>query len=260
MSPVFVVGCPRSGTHFLAELFRNTPGYASRHADDVGKATGDSFLGYAKWYGLPVNTQPLVAFRQALVRDSEPRCVYAESNCYLSLFTHELNAALTPYFVFVVREPTAVVNSLFVKGWFKDPVSTPPGFDYGVCSPNHSFGRLMPAIPEEFERWKQLTRIGRIAWFYNALNLKVIEDLRALPKLRWSPLSVDRCDYACFAQLQQRLGNERVIAEQHFAAVVQRRPGRASHHRVWEDWTAQERREFEAECTPALSSIDTLFG
>src|SRR5688572_30337788 len=136
MSPVFVVGCPRSGTHFLAELFRNTPGYASQHADDVGKATGDSFLSYAKWCGLPVNTESLVTFRQELVRQSEPY-VYVESNCYLSLFTHELDAALAPHFVFLMRDPAAVVNSLFVKGWYEDPVFAPPSFDYNVSRPNH---------------------------------------------------------------------------------------------------------------------------
>ena len=50
-APVFVVGCPRSGTHFTAELFRNTLHYSSWHCDDVGKASGDSFLGYSKWHG-----------------------------------------------------------------------------------------------------------------------------------------------------------------------------------------------------------------
>ena len=258
MSPVFVVGCPRSGTHFLAELFRSTPGYASRHSDDVGKDAGDSFLGYAKWYSLPVNTQALVAFRQQLVRDSEPQHVYVESNCYLSLFTRELDRALAPHFVFLVREPAAVVNSLFVKGWYRDPLFAPPSFDYNFSRPNHAVGRLMPALPAEFERWRRLTRIGRIAWFYNALNLRVIDDLRTLPRQRWSVLRVDGCDHACFANLQQHIGNQRVISQQDFEAIAQRRPGRANRHRVREDWTAQELSEFETECTPAANALGAL--
>lgn len=248
MSPVFVVGCPRSGTHFLAELFRSTPGYASQHADDVGKATGDSFLGYAKWYGLPVSTESLVTFRQELVHKNEPS-VYVESNCYLSLFTRELDRALVPHFVFLLREPADVVNSLFVKGWYEDPVFPAPGFDYNVSSPNHAFGRLMPAMQEEFARWRRLTRIGRIAWFYNALNLRVLDDLRTLPQQRWSLLRVDRCDFAYFATLQQKLGNERVISQRDFDSIAQQRPGRAGQHRTTQDWTTQELSEFEAECS-----------
>ena len=260
MSPVFVVGCPRSGTHFLANLFRSTPGYASRHSDDVGKASGDSFLGYAKWYGLPVNTRALVALREQLVRDSEPQHVYVESNCYLSLFTRELDRVLAPHFLFLLREPADVINSLFVKGWYLDPVLAPPSFDYNVSHPNHAFGRLMPATPEGFERWKRLTRIGRIAWFYNALNLRVIDDLRKLPPQRWSVLRVDGCDHACFANVQRHIGNQRVISRQDFDAVAQRRPGRANHHRVCEDWTAQERSEFETECAPAANAFGAFFG
>lgn len=258
MSPVFVIGCPRSGTHFAAELFRNTPGYTSKHCDDVGKASGDSFLGYGKWYGLPVNTQPLVAYRQQLVRDCEPTNVYVESNCYLSLFTHELHQTLAPYFVFLMREPAAVVNSLFVKGWYEDPVFAPPGFDYNASSPHHAFGRLLPALSEEFERWQQLTRIGRIAWFWNALNTKIIDDLRAIPRERWTVLRLDGCDYACISELQQFVGSKRPISRQSFAAVVEKRPGCASRHRTREDWTARESDEFEAECGAVTSAFGKL--
>jgi len=183
-----------------------------------------------------------------------------ESNCYLSLFTQELDRALAPHFVFLLREPAAVVNSLFVKDWYRDPVFAPPSFDYNVSRPNHAFGRLMPATPEEFERWNRLTRIGRIAWFYSALNLRVLEDLRALPRQRWSVLRVGGCDHACFAHLQQHIGNQRVISQQDFEAVARRRPGRASQHRSCDDWTAQERSEFETECMPAVNAFGAFLG
>lgn len=250
-SPVFVVGCPRSGTHLLAELFRNVPQCVSRHCEDIDKATGDSFLGYSKWYDLPVNTKPLVAFRRQLIEACAPEKVYVEANCYLSLFTRELHDAFGCRIVFLVREPADVVNSLYEKGWYEDPVFAAPSFDYNVLLPNHAFGRLMPPGPDEFERWKRLSRIGRIAWFYNAMNLKILAELRSLPRKCWSLLRVDQCDYAGFVNLQKQLADTPVISEATFEAVARRRPGRASRHRTQSDWTARELREFEAECDAA---------
>lgn len=255
-SPVFVVGCPRSGTHFLAELFRNVPGYAARHCEDIDKASGDSFLGYSKWYGLPVNTEPLLAFRRQLIRSCGPHEVYLESNCYLSLFARELHEAFGCRIVFLIREPADVVNSLFEKGWYEDPVFAPPSFDYNVLLPNHAFGRMLPRNPDEFERWRQLTRIGRIAWFYNAMNLEILADLRTLPRQSWSLLYIDRCDYAGFEELQKQLGGTPRISEGTFAALAKRRPGRASRHRTRDNWTGQELREFEAECEVARRAFE----
>ena len=258
MSPVFVIGCPRSGTHFVAELFRSAPDFASWHSDDVGKASWDSFLGYAKWYGLPVDPKSLVMFRKQIVAGCKPLEVFVESNCYLSLFTHELHEAFAPHFIFLVREPADVVNSLFVKKWYEDPVFAPPSFDYNVVRPNHAFGRLMPSIPEEFERWKQLTRIGRIAWFYNALNVKIIADLRALPRPCWAVLRMARCDHDSFTDLLKQLGVAPAISEADFDAVARTRPGHARRHRTRDDWTARELAEFERECSPVLSSFEKL--
>jgi hypothetical protein len=215
-------------------------------------------LGYGKWYGLPLDAKSLVVFRQRLVLGCKPPEVYVESNCYLSLFTHELHEAFDPHFVFLMREPADVVNSLFVKGWYEDPVFAPPSFDYNVVRANHAFGRLMPSIPEEFERWKQLTRVGRIAWFYNALNLRIIDDLRAIPRHRWALLGVDRCDHTSFSNLLEQLGDTPAISEADFEAVTRARPGRARRHRTKSDWTTRELAEFEAECGPVLRGFAEL--
>ena len=258
MSPVFVVGCPRSGTHFAAELFRNPVHYSSWHCDDVGKASGDSFLGFSKWHGFPVNPKSLVAYRQQLVGRCNPPQVYVESNCYLSLFTHELHEALASRFVLLVREPSDVVNSLFVKGWYEDPVFAPPSFDYNTSRPNHAFGRLTPTLPEEFERWKHLTRIGKIAWFYNAFNMKVIGDLKVLPRSRWTVLRVDRCDHARFADVLEQLGEAATVCKEDFDTVSRRRPGRADRHRTRDTWTARELTEFDAECRAVLGAFEEL--
>lgn len=126
----FVVGCPRSGTHFLAELFRQTPGFTSLHCDDVGKADGDSYLGYMKWHKLPVQLTPLVDWREYLIRDAHSHGTYfLEANCYLSLVIPELHARFRNRFVFTVRNPVDVVNSLFIKGWYEDPFTLQPTYN-----------------------------------------------------------------------------------------------------------------------------------
>jgi len=248
MPAVFVVGAPRSGTHFVAELFRGTKGYVSRHCDDLGSALGDSFFGYAKWYGLSLNAEPLLRLRRRVQGECRPAEHYVESNCYLSLFTPELDGAFQPHFILLRRRPVDVVNSLFVKGWYQDPVFAPPSYDYDVARPNHAFGRLLPPTAAEFERWKRLTRIGRIAWFYNALNTRLVHDLRGIERRCWTVLHLDRVSHASFSALQRQLGSKQSVSEGDFQTVVARRPGRAGEHRSSDDWSAKELAEFRAEC------------
>lgn len=130
----FAVGCGRSGTHFLAELFKQTPGFTSLHCDDVGKADGDSYLGYAKWYQLPVRRESLLDWRTNLIRRANrTETSYFEANCYLSLVISDLHEQFHGRFIFTVRNPIDVVNSLFIRGWYEDPISPHPTYDYKVA-------------------------------------------------------------------------------------------------------------------------------
>ena len=252
----FAVGCGRSGTHFLAELFRQTPGFTSLHCDDVGKADGDSYLGYTKWHELTVRREPLLDWRERLIRPANLSGLsYFESNCYLSLAISDLYGRFHGRFVFTVRNPIDVVNSLFIKGWYEDPVTPQPTYDYSVAKASHSFGRLTPSDPSEYERWSHLTRIGRIAWFWNALNLRILGDLQNIPRERWRLIRLDAFNHARYLDVVEFLEGKHAIQEGAFLNLVNRRPGRGQRHRHREDWSSKEAEEFTRETAHACEQL-----
>lgn len=257
LQAAFAIGSGRSGTHFLAELFKRTPEFTALHCDDVGKADGDSYLGYAKWHKLPVQCGALVDRREELIRNAHQQGTrYFEANCYLSLFIPELYQRLHNRFVLSVRNPVDVVNSLYIKGWYEDPVFVQPGYNYNVRKANHSFGRLTPNDPSELERWKRLTRIGRIAWFWNALYLHIFSDLQRLPQAKWKLLRLDELDYSAYLELVEFLDGGETMPQREFLELVERRPGRGLQRRYREDWSAIEAQEFAQEIAQSRELLE----
>ena len=84
----------------------------------------------------------------------------------------------------LLRAPEQVVNSYLAKGWYQHPFvrenpDRPPSFQPGEEF-HHFLGRLVPS-GEAFTSWQEMSRVGKLAWYWNALNAAVLEQLRALP-------------------------------------------------------------------------------
>lgn len=259
-APWMATGMGRSGTHFLATVMAQHTGVQSFHLDEVGNPVADSFQQYAKWYGLPVDQQPLIDARAYLI-DAAHRAGnrYFESNPYLTLHLSDLHAALGMRCIVLFRDPLKVVESHFNKGWYShvppDTLSSGlvPGYDYALQNPNHFFGRFCPLDDEAREEWMQLTRVGKLAWMWHTVYTAILRQARELPDDAVVFARTESLDFSKFAQLAEIMGVA-PIGEEAFETLREARPGRSTI-RLKPEWNEQERAELEHYTAPLLAQL-----
>jgi hypothetical protein len=195
----FAVGTGRCGTRFLQEVMTREPGVASTHERNP---LVENFHRYCQWYRLPVDEEAFVATKQKeIAADLKSRDFSFEASAPLSLSIETLYQAFGARFVLLVRSPERVINSYISKGWYaadywrRDP-SLAPGFQAELPSKHHSFSRIVPS-GAEYEEWCRMGRVGKLAWYWNALNRAVLDQFERIPEshrlvVRLEDLSYDR--------------------------------------------------------------------
>lgn len=257
--PVFVTGVGRSGTHFLAEMFKNDKSIQAYHLDDLNTSIADSFYFYSEWFQLPIDHGNFLNHRREFInRANELGYCYFEANPYIAMSINELSKAFQGLFIFVTRNPVDVVNSHYVKGWYANQMMYHEagkiiGYDYQAKRPNHYFGRIHPLEKEELERWFNLTRIGKIAWMWNAINLQILEQLNEGG--HYLHVKIDKFDYAIYRDTCSFIGCNPVLKERQFNKIVASKPGKGKNRRFADNWTKEEKVEFIRESEPARSKL-----
>ena len=256
---VFITGVGRSGTHFLAELLKYSSNIGAYHLDDLQTAVADSFTFFTQWYRLPVDTKDLTDYRGKMIEQAFSRNrIYAEANPYLAMSISTLREAFNSVFIFVTRNPVDVVNSHYVKGWFAREITYPEagkiaGYDYNAQRPNHYFGRIHPLERQEFERWIRLTRIGKLAWMWNAINMRITEQLAYHPN--YLHIKLENFNYEQYIGLNKFIGCSAPLKEKKLQKIVEAKPGRGKMHKTIKSWTKKETEEFYNETKAARDSL-----
>lgn len=244
----FAVGTGRCGTKFLAELLAQDPAIASHHERHP---FSDTFHRYCKWYNIPVDEAGFIAVkRRGIEEDLRTHAFSFEASAFLSLSLETLHNRLGARSIIMLRRPDRVVTSYLRRDWYAtepnvDDPRLPPSMQ-DVRSPHHFLGRTMP-IGEEFERWRGLTRVGKIGWFWSRLNRALLEQAARLPSDAATVQKIETLDYANYQRLMQFVGAPAHLAESDFQAVKRRRPNGSSGEWTPHDWSALEAREFEHE-------------
>jgi hypothetical protein len=245
----FCVGTGRCGTTFLAELAALEPTVAASHERLRLPAT---FHMYCKWYGIPVDPEGFLCDRvDAVAQDLASHEVSFESSALLSHSIAELSERFDARFLLLVRSPYATVASFAARGWFLDPIpwrdpSLPPTIRDGV-EPRHFFGRNLPRGPE-FERWRRLTQIGKLGWFWHARNRAILDQFRHLDPSRCAIVRIEELTFETYVDVARFLGWRVSIPEERFLAIAARRPNAGPNAPVSPStWTALEHHELEAE-------------
>lgn len=258
--PLFVVGTGRCGTHFASALLESDPTLVSMHTDSINLAPMDSFVRYCLWYGIEVDLEPMRRARhRSIVAANQTDKSYFEANAYLSSVVSPLHEWFSARFLLLLRNPEAVVNSHFIKGWYQQMparhnVNHPPAWVPGWPA-NHFFGRIVP-VGEEYRRWEALTRVGRIAWWVNVLNVTTFYDLQELPDDHWRICHVEDINYDVYCKLNAEASGKKPMGRKQFEKLRARRPGKGNGMRLSSDWSARERAEFDSETAP----MRELFG
>jgi hypothetical protein len=237
---VFAVGTGRCGTHLLESLFKASKRVDSNH---IQNSDIDSFYRYAKWYELPVDIQPFLNQRRLWIEEAaKQNRFYFESNPYLSFHLTDFFRELNSKFIFIFRNPDAVIRSHMVKGWYESSslwnYSEIPGIDYNAQI-NHSFGRIMPKGQAEREMWINLTRAGKIAWMWSAVNGSILEQLKSIPAENRFLLKVEDLSFSKFQELENFLGYSLDISESVFNKILNDRPGKGKG-KFDRSWTTGE--------------------
>jgi len=260
----FAVGTGRCGTHFLAALMRTEPGVASAHERN---RLNEAFERYCRWYQLPVDQEGfLFTKEQEIWNDLKQHRYSFEASAYLSQSLPALYQRFGARFVVLVRDPLRFVESCLQKGrgrneilWYERPYvlrdpSLAPGYQ-AASLPNHFFGRIAPA-GERFWQWNAMTRVGKLGWFWAAVNGSILTLLRQIPESHWRICPIESLDFPAYQALAAFLGVDSSLRAQDFSALLRRARGTRARKPAGTAWAKTEVREFEQE----VAAVAETFG
>jgi hypothetical protein len=123
-----------------------------------------------------------------------------------------------------------------------------PGFSPDMEA-NHFFGRILPT-GEEYNRWQKLSRVGKVSWWVNALNMRVLEIFEGLPPEVCRVLKIEELGYEKYLDLQQMVNGRTPMTLKRFDEIRSARPGKGKATRSVSDWTDAEWKDFMGETQP----------
>lgn len=248
----FAIGTGRCGTQFIAKVIEREANVSSVHERNPFNET---FHRYCKWYGLLVDSEGFLQTKtDEIQQDLESHDFSFEASAHLSLSVPELYDRFGAKFLLMVRSPEKVVNSYLKKGWYEKPVlranpNLPPSYQHPSKEFHHFLGRIVPS-KDKFAQWNQMSRVGKLAWYWNALNAKVLEQFASIPETHWRIEKLEDLSYDRYREVTDFLGFKSAIAPETYDNLAQSRPNAKSRLRALDSWTQTEIDEFEAEVKP----------
>jgi len=247
----FAIGTGRCGTKFIAQAIGMELGVSSSHERNI---LNESFHRYCKWYELPVDNDGFLHTKQLEIqKDLENNLFSFESSAQLSSSIQELYNRFEAKFLLIVRSPERVVNSFIRKGNYNEPFicSNPKlALGYQDCNEFHHFlGRIAPT-GEYFFKWNQMTQFGKLAWYWNAVNSKIVEQFDKIPESNWRIEKIEALVYNRYIELARFFGFDSKISKQDYDKLVESRPNALINVPTIAAWSATAIAEFESEVAP----------
>ena len=100
-----------------------------------------------------------------------------------------------------------------------------------------------------------MSQVGRIAWYWNAVNERVLDQFHSIPDTHWKIETIEGLSYDRYLEIAQFLGFQGTIAEEAYENLVQSRPNALIDVPTITKWTAREVAEFEAEVEPMAKRL-----
>ncbi len=257
----FAVGTGRCGTHFLDAVLRREGAVASSHERNP---LNETFHRYCQWYRLPVDHEGFLDAKAGeIAHDLEGHELSFEASAYLSLSISELHGRFGARFMLLVRSPERVVSSFFRKGladgepWYAEPFAQADpalALGYQACRSFHHFLARIAPMGEDFERWNRMTRVGKLAWFWNALNARALEQLDKLPDTHRRIVRLEDLDHDRYREVASFLGFEPRLDRRAYDRIAAMRPGSIDVPAA-AGWTSLEVEEFEREVAPMAGRL-----
>lgn len=257
-SVVFVIGTGRCGTHFIDRVMKMENEVTSWHERHP---ISDAIHRYFQWYGINVDNAGFIETkRSGIYEDIETGSFSFEASAYLSLSVKQLYDAFDSKFILLVRRPDRVVNSYIQKGFYKEPLARydynlPAGYQPGAIAIHHPFSRIAP-IGEEALKWHTYSQVGKLAWFWQAINNRVLNIFQNIPRTHSKVVRLEDLSYKEYLSLTEYIGFKSSVTEIQFNKVANKRPGSLSPERSVHDWNHREITEFESEVGDLAAYFD----
>ncbi len=247
----FAVGSGRCGTHFVAKLLEEEPDVFSVHERDPML---EQFHRYCSWYELPIDDAGFLHVVEQRIRQDlgGGKQLSFESSPTLCLSMPTLEPAFLPRWLHLIRNPRDVVTSYLHKGWYTQPfVQKRPELALGYQAGTkfqHFFGRIAPRTPStdpsgiEFAEWNRLTRVGKLAWYWAAVNAYTLSRSTAIPAARFRTLRLEDFDYGVYRDVATYLGFAPRLSRERFDEIRTARPGKQKNIPK-QAWSAVEEAE-----------------
>jgi len=238
----------RSGTRWLCDIF-------SHHKNAIGSIerfrVAESFYRYIKYNNLPIDCSGIIRLiKKGILQDWEKVDLSLVFSPYFSHSILELYNELKPQrIIFAINDPEFTVTSLYNKGHFKET--------YYRDSPNlilgyqpelgerwcHFFGRIVPN-DDFYSTWEKLTRIGKISWWGNKINMDIYQQLQEIPKEKIWIFKLKEADqnYDYYRRLANEFNLRPLLEEEGFLAIKEATV--KDSHNIKREWTERERAEF----------------
>lgn len=246
----FTIGTGRCGTLFLYQLMEMEAEVAASHERNPDNET---FHRYCKWNNLPVDDEGFLATKEKeILADLDTHPYSFEASPYVSLSIRELYERFGARFIFLVRRPDRVVTSFVHKGFYRNPyyvknVELAVGYQDQSPEQFHTFLARISPRGEELKLWNQMTRVGKVAWFWKAFNQRIIELLQQLPEESYRQVKIEDVDYSTYCELTEFLGFRTSISQAAFDSLRADKPHAFWRKRNIDKWSEQEVVEYESQ-------------
>jgi hypothetical protein len=108
---------------------------------------------------------------------------------------------------------------------------------------------------DEFIRWNQMSRVGKLAWYWNTVNTRILQQFEAIPETHYRVEKLENITYSRYLSIAQFFGFQSTISQKMYDKLLLRPPNAKSGVPTIATWTASEISEFEAEVKPMAETL-----
>ena len=242
-----VTGTGRCGTKFLAELLSLSKAVSARHDPNPLHL---AFHRYTKWYNLPIDNEGFFSMKENEIKeDLKTADISVHSSAHMAFSIEDLYSRFRCRVVVIYRSPEKVVNSYYGKGLYKEEYvirdqTKAIGFQNIGIHPHHFFGRTVPNNAF-FHEWHKLSRVGKLAWMWAAVNRQILKQIGELPKEKLFVTKIEEFDYENYLKLAAFL-NISPVDERAFKNLSESKPNKLSTSDTFRvsDWSVAETNDF----------------
>lgn len=255
-------GSGRCGQNWFAKIFNshtNWVGTCERFSDF------EAFYRYISYFKLPIDKEGFFKlFELAAKRDMAKYQNTFIASPYFSFGVQELSHRLYPdHLFFHLRDPIESVESFFVKGWYLNSNNfinkQSPLIDF-TNNLKRNFSRIVPC-DEFLHDWNNLTRIGKITWFWGTVNKAIYEDFKKIRNIDKSFIKLEDVNqnYEIYEQLIDKFNFKGILTKKQFYNVINKAPNKSLTKKYhYKSWSNLEKKEFDYIMKNIFSCYDKI--